>query len=189
MFVLFLAGCALPAFETDFTAALFDAPAGGTCRIWLRRGQPFSYALPIPPEDAPARVRRTIEKLEPGGRTLEVSREWGPDGRGFRWVKLVNLHGRDQRRSWLLSEHGQVMERSYEVEITDTPASVLKHAEDLGRDAIQRAVFVHRQPGEPGFFRLLLRDPQGQQLLLECRGDGSEATWHRVITAEVTTTR
>jgi hypothetical protein len=127
---LFLQGCTCRAFWPQFTNALFDSPGDGVCRITVRNGHLLRYSAPVHPQDVPPKVREMMDKLGEGGRTAYVAREWGPDGPGYRWDRLVrpDPDGRDERRSWLLNDDGQVMERSYEIPPAQAPAKVLTAA-------------------------------------------------------------
>ncbi|MHC4077969.1 MAG: hypothetical protein ACYST0_05940 [Planctomycetota bacterium] len=183
LLALFLQGCTCRAFWPQFTNALFDSPGDGVCRITVRNGHLLRYSAPVHPQDVPLKVREMMDKLGEGGRTAYVAREWGPDGPGYRWDRLVrpDPDGRDERRSWLLNDDGQVMERSYEIPPAQAPAKVLAHATalGLGRDAILWISIVLGAPGDEGRYRMLVKDRDGRQRMVESRADGSRAMWYR----------
>ena len=191
LFVLFLVGCASPAFWPQFTDTLFDSPADGVCRIEIRNGQLLSYSAPVRAEDIPGKAKQTMGELQEGGRTVHLAREWGPDGPAYRIDELVQGANKDERRSLLVNDEGHVIGRSYEISPANAPAKLLEHAKTagFGRDAIRSVRVVLGPAGDKGHYRMLLEDRQGRQQMLECRADGGMATWSRVINARVTSTR
>jgi hypothetical protein len=188
---LLLVGCASPPFWPQFTETLFDSPAQGVCRITIRSGQLHSYSAPVRAQDIPPKPRRTMNELREGTQTVNLAREWGPDGAGYRLDELVRVNNKDERRSLLVDDEGHVLGRSYEISPTDAPKSLLDLAAKagFGPDAIRSASVVLGPAGDRGHYRLLIEDRQGRQRILECRADGGMATWYRVIRAQVTSTR
>ncbi len=188
---LLLVGCASPAFWPQFTDTLFDSPSDGVCRIMIRNGQLLSYSAPVRAEDIPEKVKRTMDELREGGRTVYLAREWGPDGPAYRIDEMVRIDNKDERRSLLVNDEGHVIGRSYEISPADAPTKLLDHAATagLGRNAIRTVSFVLGPAGDKGHYRMLVEDREGRQRMLECRADGSMAIWSRVIDAEVISTR
>ncbi len=188
--LVLLGGCASPAFWPEFTNALFDAPGGGVCKITIRNGQLLSYSAAVRPNDVPEKVRRTLDKLGGGGKTRYLAREWGPRGPSYRLDKLVRRNNRDERRTWLVNDEGKVVGRSYEIALVDAPDTLRKHAatSGLGEDAIVWVDMVLGTAGDAGHYRMLLKDRDGRQKIVECRADGGQVVWYRVIQAEVTST-
>lgn len=184
-------GCASPTLPPQFTGMLFDSPSDGVCRITIRDGHLLSYSAPVRAQDIPEKVKRTMDELRVGGRTIYLAQEWGPEGPGYRIDELVRVADKDEVRSLLVNEEGVVIGRSYEISPADAPSGLLDHAATagLGSDAVRSVSVVVGPPGDKGRYRMLLQDQEGRQRLLECRDDGSGATWSRVIRAEVTSTR
>jgi hypothetical protein len=189
--LVLLAGCASPAFWPEFTNALFDAPGSGVCKITIHNGQLLSYSAAVRPSDVPEKVRRTLDKLGGGGETRYLAREWGPRGTSYRLDKLVRRDNRDERRTWLVDDDGAVVGRSYEIALVDVPKTLRQQAakSGLGEDAIVWADVVLGTAGDAGHFRILLEDRDGRQKIVECRADGGQVVWYRVIQAEVTSTK
>jgi hypothetical protein len=188
---LLLAGCASPAFWPQFTDTLFESPADGVCRITIRHGQLLSYSAPVRAQDIPTAVMKTMDELREGGRTVSLAREWGPEGPGYRMDYLVRADNKNERRSLLVNNEGQVLGRSYEIAPADAPARLLDLAAKagFGPGTIRTASVVLGPAGDRGHYRLRIADKDGRERTLECRADGSMATWSRVIAAEVTSTR
>lgn len=187
----FLLGCASPPFGPQFTERLFDSPGDGVCRITIRDGHPISYSAPVRAQDLPPRVKRTMDELHEGGRTVYLGREWGPDGPGYRVEELVRVDNKEELRSLLVDDEGRVIGRSYEISPTDVPQSLLQHVARAGfdRSAVRSTSFVLGPAGDRGHYRLLLEDREGRQRMLECRADGSMAVWARVMRATVSCAR
>ncbi len=191
VFDLLLASCASPVFWPQFVDTLFDAPRDGVSRLTIRNGQVFAYSAPVRSQDVPEKVKRTMDELREGGQTVYLAREWGPRGTAYRIEDLVRVSGRDELRSLLVDDEGHVVGRSYEITPADAPSSMLDHATTmgLGRDRIRKTSVVLGSAGDPGHYRMLLEDREGRLRMLECRADGTGATWSRIIQAEVTCTR
>ena len=119
--LVFLGGCASPAFWPEFTNTLFDAPGGGVCKITIRNGQLLSYSAPVRRKDVPEKVRRTLDTLAGGGETRYLAREWGPRGPGYRLDKLVRRDDKNEHRTWLVDDDGVVVGRGYQIPLADAP--------------------------------------------------------------------
>ncbi len=176
-----LAACSgLGSVPTDFTAMAREAPQDQPLRITVRDGQIIMVAAPLGPRAVPARLRRIVESVHPGGETVASFREWGPLGSGYRVEKHYSQEPSGQWRSVLLDEGGAVLERTHSLPISTVPQAVLlAAAQDFRRD-LTRVDVVQNSAGEE-YFRVRAVDTIGREYLVECAVDGTRVRVARIL--------
>ncbi len=162
-----LAGCgSLGELPGALAHALGTASAAGDgSELEIDAGGAIEAArVPVSEDRVPPRARTAARSIQPGGDRVEVAREEGPFGSGFRWSTRYG----DQVRTVLVSGEGRVLHKTWQIPATETPPEVLRAAARTCPGEIVR-VEASQGPGPGADYHVTARGPDG--VLRQWRGD------------------
>lgn len=145
-------------------------------------------AIDVTPRELPAAARRMADAILPprGSKLAELAREWGPRGTGYRIARSY-AEGNADVRSALVTEDGQVLERTHRIAPAKLPAAVRRAAEGARPGGvIQHADVVQGAPGEESF-RILVAEGRAATWLVECGPRGEGLRLYCLLNADVAT--
>lgn len=175
-------GCDTTNLDREFSRAAFASPADQPCHLAFTNGELARYGAPVEHDAIPAAARRTADDfVQPGGTLVWSGREWGPQGSGYRVVKVYGEGDEERRRSILVSADGEVLQRRHEIAPDEGPAADLETLSGLGLGVVLRLDVVQGRMGSPDQYRYLLLDPRGVRRIVICDGAGGILAQGRIV--------
>lgn len=166
LWLLGLTACAAPGLsDPQIAAALQAIPEHGVVSLGVTGG--WIAWIRIPAADvAPAPAERTAAGVQPDGELRLRAREWSAAGAGWRFVKE---YPDGQRRSLLVTDDGQVLERTHS--LAEVPAELQQALQAAGRGDVEGVDVVQAAPGVE-WIRVTQSTPRGRRIV-ELALDGS----------------
>lgn len=169
----------------DFAAAAVRAEADAGCSIEIDGSSITELSVPMPRTELPREVARMVDAIQPGGTAVIVTRVWRSNGTAYRVVtQYPDDDTTNVRRTVLIDDEGQVVERSHEILESEVPGNIRDSVAELGRGTIQVIDVVQRGPGEE-HYRFHLKLPDGRHFVARCQLDGTGLRVARVLPTEL----
>jgi len=131
--LLAAASCtAPPSSPAAFLATLDELPTGQVPRLYLTAGEPPRWALPMPYDEFPSSVGRTVETVLQDGELRFAGRVYGGPEDAYLVEKLYPVLGSHHLRRALVASDGRVLLRSHTLPIAEAPDPVAKRISARG---------------------------------------------------------